>query len=144
MTQITTQGLVEKINSKTVQSITLKAQIAELKQKLSEYPENSQIEALEAQLKEVTKEDTELRNIAKETLMNAGLKKFEALDGTIVQLNKKPGALIIKDESLIPEEYKKEKVTVSIDKTALKKDVQEGLVIDGVSISEDYTLVIKN
>lgn len=37
----------------------------------------------------------------------------------------------------------KEKTTTSIDKVQLKKDVSEWLVIEWVSISEDYTLVIK-
>jgi hypothetical protein len=73
-----------------------------------------------------------------------GLKKFEALNWTIIQLNKKPWALVIETEEFIPDEYKKEKTTISIDKTALKKDISEWLIIDWVSISEDYTLVIKN
>ena len=39
MTEITTQGIVERINSTTIQSIQLKGKIAEVKQRLAEYPE---------------------------------------------------------------------------------------------------------
>lgn len=144
MTQITTQWLVEKINAATIQAITLKWKIAEKKQALAQYPENKEIEEMEVLLKEINKEDTELRNTVKETLISAGMKKFEALDGTIVQLNKKPWALVIEDESLVPDEYKKEKITISVDKKQLKEDIKEGVIIEGVSIKEDYTLVIKN
>ena len=144
MTEITTQGIVEKINSTTIQSIQLKGKIAEVKQRLAEYPENREIEELNVLLKEITTEDTEMRNLAKDKMLNAGMKKFEALDWTTIQLNKKPWALVIEDESLIPDEYKKEKTTISIDKKQLKEDIKEWVIIDGVSIKEDYTLVIKN
>ena len=144
MTEITTQGIVERINSTTIQSIQLKGKIAEVKQRLAEYPENREIEKLNVLLKEITTEDTEMRNLAKDKMLNAGMKKFEALDWTTIQLNKKPWALVIEDESLIPDEYKKEKTTISIDKKQLKEDIKEWVIIDGVSIKEDYTLVIKN
>lgn len=143
MTTITTQGLIDLINAKTLESSNLKLAIANKRAELEASPIYAEIAELEAKLKEVSKEDTELRDQAKETLINAGMKKFEALDGTIVQLNKKPWALIIEDESLVPSEYKKEKVTISIDKKQLKEDVKEGVIIDGVSIKEDFTLVIK-
>jgi len=145
MSELTTQGIVEKINSTTVQSIQLKGKIAEVKQRLAEYPENQELEELNKQLTEVTAEDTELRTLAKNKMIDAGMKKFEALDGTTIQLNKKPWALVIEDESIEAlNDYKKEKVTVSIDKKQLKEDIKEWIIIDGVSIKEDYTLVIKN
>jgi hypothetical protein len=90
MTEITTQGIIEQINSNTVQSIQLKGKIAEVKQRLAEYPENKELEEMNQLLKEITTTDTELRDMAKNKLIDAGMKKFEALDGTIVQLNKKP------------------------------------------------------
>lgn len=144
MTQITTQWIVEKINSNMVQSMQLKAKIVDYDREIQESLAYCEKEKLQEQLREIEKQDFELRELAKQKLIDAGMKKFEALDGTIVQLNKKPWALKIEDESVIPEEYKKEKVTISIDKTALKKDVQEWLILDGVYITEDYTLVIKN
>jgi hypothetical protein len=44
----------------------------------------------------------------------------------------------------VPQEYWKEKVTKSIDKTTLKNDIKEWLIIDWVTIEVDYNLVIKN
>jgi hypothetical protein len=77
-------------------------------------------------------------------MIESWLKKFEWLDWTIVQLNKKPWALVIENEDLIPKEYFKEKTTVTVDKTTLKKDISEWLIIEWCYISEDYSLVIKN
>ena len=144
MTEITTQSLVEQINSSTVLSMQLKSKITDKKKELEENELVIQIEEMEEQLKKVQKNETELKERVKETMMNAGMKKFEALDGTIVQLNKKPWALVIEDESILPlDEYRKEKVTVSIDKKQLKEDIKEWLIIEWVSIKEDYTLIIK-
>jgi hypothetical protein len=82
--------------------------------------------------------------MAKDMMVNKGMKKFEALDWTIVQLNKKPWALVIEDESIESlNEYRKEKITISLDKASLKKDIKEWIIIDGVFIKEDFTLVIK-
>jgi len=90
MTEITTQSLVEQINSSTVLSMQLKSKITDKKKELEENELVIQIEEMEEQLKKVQKNETELKERVKETMMNAGMKKFEALDGTIVQLNKKP------------------------------------------------------
>jgi len=80
MSEITTQSLIESINSSTVLSMQLKAKITDKKRELAESKLAIEIEEMETQLKEVQKNDTELRNQAKETMIQAGMKKFEALD----------------------------------------------------------------
>jgi len=52
------------------------------------------------------------------------------------KFKKNPPKLVIDDESKVPDTFIKEKITTSIDKTALKKEVQEGLKIDGVRIEQ--------
>ena len=144
MTQLQPQNLVEQLNNLEAHTTKLQTTILLKKQELENLGLSKEIKELELKLKETEKEATELKEIWKEILINAWMKKFEALDGTIIQLNKKPWSLIIENESLVPQEYKKEKITISIDKKQLKEDITQGLIIEWVSISEDYNLVIKN
>ena len=143
MTQITTQWLVDKINAVQLEAMNLRKILWNKKEELETLPLYMEVKELEEKIKATQNEDSELRNEAKQKMMEAGMKKFEALDGSIVQLNKKPWALIIEDEEKVPTEYKKEKVTLVINKKQLKQDIQEWLLIDWVFINEDYTLVIK-
>ena len=58
---------------------------------------------------------------------NGDLFKVTASKSTAVQ---------IVDASLIPDEYKREVVTVSVDKTAIKKSIQNGQTVDGAIIDD--------
>lgn len=143
MNALAPQGIVEQINTITIQSLTKRQELAKKKEELQNLELYQEIEDLESELSSLSKQDSELRETGKQLLLEKGIKKFEALDGTTIQLNKKPWALVIEDESKIPDHYKKAKTTISIDKATLKKDITSGeITIDGVSISEDYTLVI--
>ena len=144
MTQLKPQGIVDTINTITVNSIKLKAELVEKKQALQETELYKEIEVLEESIKQLQEQDKEVREKWKNILLDANLKKFEALDGTIIQLNKKPWALVIEDESKIWDDYRKEKTTITIDKKAIKDDLKEWVVIEGVYIKEDYTLAVKN
>jgi len=141
--EITTQSLAEKINASTILQMQLRVKIAEKRKELEASPLYAEIEMLKKQLQEEEKQDSEIRENMKQKMLSAGMKKFEALDGSVAQLNKTPASLVIEDESEIPEEYKKEKTTISVDKKQLKEDIKEGLILDGVCLKEDYNLVIK-
>lgn len=56
---------------------------------------------------------------------------------------RKSKATIIEDESLIWDEYKKEKVSITIDKTAIKKDLEAWKNIKWARIEERENLNIK-
>jgi len=56
---------------------------------------------------------------------------------------RKSKATVIDNEELIPTEYKKEKVSVSIDKTLIKKDIEAGKFIEWARIEERMNLFIK-
>ena len=101
------------------------------------------IKEIETDLKALNKREEELKEIGKNIMINSWLKKFEWLNWEIIQLNKTPWALKIEDESKIPQEYFKTKTTTTLDKTTLKNDIKEGLIIEWVSIESDYNLIIK-
>ena len=141
--EITTQGIIEQLNALQIESMRVNLALSEKKSELEALPIVSEIRELEKRQREISKQEEEIKENGKQLLLSIWLKKFEALDGTTIQLNKKPGALQIVDESKVPDEYWTEKTTRSIDKTTLKKDISEGLIIEWVTISEDYTLIIK-
>lgn len=59
----------------------------------------------------------------------------DSLKGNIVTVAKRKSSFVdIKDETLIPSQYKKEKVEISIDKKSLSKVLKEGTEIPGVSL----------
>ncbi len=144
MTQLAPQNIVETLNSIELMKSDLNLKLLNKKEELRKLDLFQEIHDLEISIKQLEKQDEEIREQGKQLLLNAWLKKFEALDWTIIQLNASPGSLVIEDESKIPAEYIKTKTTTSIDKTALKNDIKEWLIIEGCNIEVWYSLVIKN
>lgn len=144
MTEITTQWIINFIQQTQTMKSKLNLELLNKKEQLKNLPLYIEIQDLETSIKELDKQEEQAKEQGKQIMLESWLKKFEWLDWTIVQLNKTPWALVIEIEDNIPKEYFKEKTTVSIDKTTLKKDIAEWLLIEWVYISEDYKLVIKN
>ena len=144
MTQITTQWIIDTLNWIELMRTDLNLKLLNKQEELKNLPLYKEIKELELSLRQLETQDSEIREQGKQVLLSNWLKKFEALDWTIIQLNETPWALVIEDESKIPKEYIKEKVTTSIDKKTLKEDIKQGLIIEWVSIETNYNLVIKN
>lgn len=92
------------------------------------------VTGIEARVKELNerKARLELRADAKRAFVcrvmeEAELKRLDAPDWT-VSLGRKPQAVQITDEAAVPAEYWREKVTRSVDKTALKAALATGKV----------------
>ncbi len=60
-----------------------------------------------------------------------------------IKVRDNPMSVIIENEDAVPIAYKKEKVTVSVDKTAIKKAFQVGETVEGVNIVNSQRLEIK-
>ncbi len=144
MTTITTQWIVDKLNSITIESLNKKADLANKKEELTRLDLYNDIQDLEQQIRDLGKEDNDIREQWKQLLIDSWVKKFESLNGTTIQLNKKPWKLIIWDEDNIWDEYRKIKTTTTIDKKAVKEDILQWVIIEWVYIEEDYNLVIKH
>lgn len=144
MTEIKPQWIVDQLNKITVYTLTKKAELAKKQEELKQIDLYNEIQDLEYEIKELAKQETELKEQGKNILLDSGIKKFEALDGTIIQLNKKPWALVIEHEDDITDDYYNEKVTRTLDKKKIKEDMAQWCVFDWVYIKEDYSLVIKH
>ena len=78
------------------------------------------------------------KTYVKENMQRLEIQKLESELGTL-SIAKNPASVEILDESLIPNNYKKEKVTITVDKTAIKNDLKAGKNIQGVRLVEDKT-----
>jgi hypothetical protein len=70
---------------------------------------------------------------------------YEKCHGVRIEfaLRNAPAALKVTDESLIPDDFKRESLIVSVDKTAVKKALVNGAEIDGCELTQKVTLVRK-
>ena len=70
-----------------------------------------------------------------------GLKSIEFINQKFTVKNNPP-SVKINDEELIPDKFKKEKVSITIDKTAIKKAIQDGEDVIGAELVVGKSLVI--
>lgn len=61
----------------------------------------------------------------------------------VIKLKKNPVSTDILDEALIPDEYKKAKTVITIDKIKIKSDIQNGVVVPGAALKQNLKLEIK-
>ena len=145
MTQLAPQWIIDTLNSIELMKSDLNLQLLNKKEMLRKLDLFQEIHDLEISIKQLEKQDEDIREQGKQLLLNAWLKKFEALNGTLIQLNETPWRIVIDNEDIKElDEYKKAKTTYTIDKKQLKEDILQGVIIGWVRIEKDFTLVIKN
>ena len=83
-----------------------------------------------------------LKKYTKECLEEADIKKLSTSLGNI-SIRKLPGSVEVLEEDSIPAEYKKEVVTVTVDKKSILADLKEGVVVPGVALKSGTSLSIK-
>lgn len=83
-----------------------------------------------------------MRRYLKSSMEATGTKE---VDGVTVKLKirQNPEHVEIVDETRIPEQYKKSKIVVSIDKTAIKESWKAGVGVEGTEVKRDTHLEIK-
>lgn len=148
-TQLQVEGLIPSIQSLTLQATQIAWKIAEKERQLASIPEviilTDEINDLRKSLSETQSKETELREQGKKIMLDNDMKEISMLDGTTIALHFTPWALVVEDESVVPEEFWKEKTTRSVDKTALKEAVKDGkFENEKVFIQKDCKFVIKN
>ena len=61
----------------------------------------------------------------------------------VIKLKKCPYSVDVVNENEIPEEYKKTKQVISLDKVKIKEELQSGVVIPGAALKQNLRLEIK-
>lgn len=103
---------------------------------------DAEIERLTKRKKSVSNAHSSLHDLLMWQMQNFG--KEEIKDATIsIKVKENPVSVLIHDENLIPSQYKKEKVSVTVDKIALKKANAEGIEIEGAVFVRNKKLAIK-
>lgn len=98
----------------------------------------NEIDRLTIMKKAIDNKNTKFKEYVKENMEKLGLQKIDTELGTL-SIAKNPASVEIFDETLIADEYKKEKVTVSIDKTSIKNALKAGKDVQGAKLVEDKT-----
>jgi len=98
----------------------------------------SEIERLKAIEKAIYIKQEKLNKYIKENMEKLGLDKIETPLGNLT-IKKNPASVNIIDETLISKEYLKDKITTSIDKTAIKKDIEKDIKVLGAELIKTNT-----
>lgn len=105
-------------------------------EKLSENIKN-EIDRLTVFKKAIENKQDKFKEYVKRNMEDLGIEKLETPLG-ILSIVKNPPSVEILSEEDVPNEFKKEKLTVTVDKTAIKKHFSEtGEIIPGTTVITD-------
>ena len=120
---------------------SLKLEIANLEQELCQTEFWKSIQEKKEALQLLQNIETEQKTNIVNSMLENGLKSVEFVNQKFT-LKKTPWSLKINDEEMIPQEFKKEKVEIVIDKKAIKDKITAGEEIAGCEIVYWHSLVI--
>lgn len=146
--QLQVEWLIPTINSLSLEALQLQSKIALKEAEIEQIPwvmvRKAEIMEMKKALFENQKKESELREQGKQIMLNNDMKEISMLDWTTISLHFTPWALVVEDDSVIPDEFWKEKTTRDVDKTALKKAISEWkFENEKVYIQKDCKFVIK-
>lgn len=120
---------------------SLKLDIANLERELYETEFRKAIQEKKQALQILEDIENEKKTNIVNSMLQNGLKSVEFVNQKFT-LKKTPWSLKINDEEMIPQEFKKEKVEIVIDKKAIKDKISNGEEIAGCEIVYSHSLVI--
>lgn len=103
---------------------------------------DAEIERLTKRKKSLSNTYSGLHDLLMWQMQNFG--KEEIKDATIsIKVRENPISVVIKDENLVPAQFKTEKTTITVNKNALKLAHKDGAEFDGVEFVRNKKLAIK-
>ena len=130
-------------NFRTLQTKRANAQIElrNLEMELQQTEFRKAIQEKRMEVAELEKKESEMKANIMNWMLQNQLKSIEFTFQKFT-VKKNPWSLVIEDESKIPDEFKKEKVEIVIDKKAIKDKITNGENVDGASVTYSHSLVI--
>lgn len=126
--------ITQELNNKSVNIIGFVRN-----REMTDFALDAEIERLQKIKKANTEKMNRFKDYVKDNMQALGIEKIETPIGTL-RVQKNPISVEIIDEQLIPDEYKKEKITISVDKTSIKNNFKEtGEIIPGTKIITSKT-----
>lgn len=110
--------------------LDLQIKLQEAKEKLAQLPEFRYVRDLEQQFMAL-EEKEELQKIDIINWMEASWIEVLTLPELWFEfkIKKNPPSVIIEDENMIPDQFKKEKVTITVDKKAIKDEISKWWIV---------------
>lgn len=99
------------------------------------------IQEKKLEVAELTQKEEEVKKNILNWMLQNQLKSIEFTFQKFT-VKKNPWAVVIEDESKIPDEFKKEKTEIVIDKKAIKEKIQNWETVDGATVTYWHTLQI--
>ena len=124
-----------------LQKSNLQSEILWLKEELYKTEFYQMIVKKEQELKQIENKENEMKTNIVNQMLQYDLKSIE-FNHQKFTLKKTPWSIVINSEAEIPDQYKKEKKEIVIDKKLLKEAVQNGLVVEWVEIQYWHSLII--
>lgn len=130
-------------NFRTLQTKRANAQmeLRDLEMELQQTEFRKKIQEKRMEVAELEKKENDMKQNIVNSMLQNQLKSIEFTFQKFT-VKKNPWSLVIEDESKIPDEFKKEKTEIVIDKKAIKDKIQNGENVDGASIKSSFSLVI--
>lgn len=97
--------------------------------------------ALEDRLKANDKKIETLKNYVANSLEMRGMSKIETARNKLSY--RKSTSVVISDETLVPQQYKKMVITEKIDKKTIGEVLKKGVILEGCYLAESHNLQIK-
>lgn len=132
-------------NFKTVQIDLAKAklELLNLEKELQETEFYKMIVEKRKQVEFLEKKETEIKTQIVNWMLAYHMKSLE-FENQKFTVKKNPWSLVIHNADLIPDEFKKEKTEIVIDKKAIKEKITNGEEIEGCEITNTYSLIVTN
>jgi len=100
------------------------------------------IDNMEARRNQLTKKTKSLVNYLQSNMERCSISEISC-PYFAVKLKKCPVSVEVLDENAISDEYKKSKVTISIDKIKIKEEILSGVVVEGAALKQNMRLEIR-
>lgn len=139
MADLTTYG--ENIWSIQNSKASAELELANLQEELHNSEIWQKILEKQAEVRFLADKEAELKDNILTGMLANNLKTVEFTNQRFTA-KQNPASVVITAEDLIPQNFKKLKTQVVVDKTAIKKAIQEGQNIEGAELSYGYSLVI--
>lgn len=115
--------------------------VQEAEDKLRKTEEYKDLEFKKEVLRQYEQTEEEMKEAIKVWMEQLNLKSLDFINQKVT-LKNNPPSVKINDEELIPDKFKKEKISITIDKTAIKKAIQDGEEVIGAELVVGKSLVI--
>lgn len=138
-TDLNTYG--ENIRSLQNQRATAELTLAHLREELHATDLRKEIQAKEQEVRDLTTKEEDLKSNILAGMLSNWLKVVEFTNQRFTA-KQNPGSVKVIDENLIPQQFKKLKTELVVDKKSIKEAIQKGEVVDWAELSYGYSLVI--